>query len=267
MYEYLLPGSEFHDALRDHVSTIDDTLMYASFDYTNNVSSRVEGLEAIPVASDKSDSIVACISEDGTHLYVHSNHEIRLLDCQMMFYRMNLLCRVYLNNFNTDECDTMRRMFMGCSSLHEVDMSNLSSRNVEDFTEMFSGCSSLTSIDIQRFRVPSTKETCVFSDMFKNTPSLRRLTVGSTFTFAVSMGIANPDPSVINQSDGKWHLASTGQSFDASELSGGVDGTYYACDVTSTEHDSDLVTVAGVRGLSKEIANQVAKKLKYLNVQ
>ena len=266
MYKYLLPGSELHDKLRQINSNMDSTVVTVTFDYTDNVEPLVKGLESLPVAHDNSDSILASFSEDGTSLYVYSDYDIRALDCQMMFYRMSSLCRVKFNNFNTDECSSMRRMFMGCSSLVFVDMSNLSSPVVEDFTEMFSGCSSCLSVDVSNFQVPSTKETCVFSDMFKNTSSLRRISVGDKFTFNPSMSLSNPDISAIKESDGKWHLPCAEKAYNASELSGGVKGTYYACNVLDSSKDSSLITLGSLKKSIEQVAVEVSKKFKYFSL-
>ena len=264
MYKYLLPGSEFHDKLRQSNPDMDSSVVTVVFEYTDNVEHLVEGLDSLSVASDNSDAIKASFSEDGTNLYVYSDYDIRTTDCQMMFYRMSLLSRVKFNNFNTDECTNMRRMFMNCTSLPFVDMSNLSSVNVEDFTEMFSGCSSCFSINIKEFQVPSTKETCVFSDMFKELTSLRRLSVGNKFTFSGSMSLSNPDIDTIPGSDGLWYFPKTSSSFTSDQLTGGVEGTYYAYDVLSNNHDQELLTVGSLKESMKAVVMEFANTLKIL---
>lgn len=265
MYRYLLPGSEFHDILNQQ--QLLDNIVYVVFEYTENISQCIlDDKVRIAVCQDGSNDIEACLSKDGTTLYVHSEYDIMLLDCQMMFYRMSLLSRVVLNNFNTSQCDNMRRMFMGCSSLIDVDMSNMFSSNVEDFTEMFSGCISLQSIDISEFTVPSVKESCVFSDMFKKCISLRRLSVGERFFFNQSMSLLDPDPFIIKESDGTWHLPVQNNVLHYNELEGGIRGTYYACNVEDTaEHYGDLVTLSSLEEASKQIALEISKKFKYLN--
>lgn len=266
MIKYLLPGSEFHDTLRSAVTGFDELVVTVAFEYVENVPDNVTALQTTAVASDNSSDIVAALSEDNSTLYVYSEYDIRCTDCQMMFYRMPNLCRVLFNNFNLEECTNLRRMFMSCTSLACVDMSNLGASHVEDFTEMFSGCSSCMSIDVRGLKVPSSAETCTFSDMFKGTYSLRRLSVGGDFTFSPSMSLQNPDSSIISQSNGKWNFPRTGQSFDAAELSDSEAGTYYACDVLSKEYDSDVATVESLKAVAQVAAENIRKSLKYLNV-
>lgn len=261
MSVYLLPGSEFHDKLRQRKADIDSTLMYATFDYTSNVPGYALKWPQVDVGVTGTSDVLACVSSDGTTLFVHSDQSIALKDCQMMFYRMSSLVRVDLNNFNTEECTTFRRMFMGCTSIPFVDMSNLEAPYAEDFTEMFSGCSSCSSIDVSSLSVPSSAETCVFSDMLKGTTSLRRLSVGKQFTFSVSMSLSNPSTSVIPESDGMWHSSFDGKSYTVDTLPSGVYTTYFAVDVASNDHAQDLVTVQGVSCAAQQIALAVKKYL------
>lgn len=267
MFRYLLPGSELHDKLRTNTPGIDSTVMYIYFKYSEEIPDVLKEENPITVDMNNAGDILASISEDGTRIYIYSDYDIRTKDCQMMFYRMSNLCRVDLYNFNTDECDSMRRMFMNCTSLVYVDMNNLSSSNVEDFTEMFSGCSSCQYIDIRRFKVPSTKETCVFSDMFKDTTSLRRISVGENFVFEASMSLANPNTDVIKDSNGLWNCPELATSYNADDLPTGLDTTYYAIDVNSDTLDKSLITLGSLKESTKDIALSVARQLKYLSAE
>ena len=122
MFKYLLPGSELHDRLRNTFSDIDNTLVYCMFKTTDDVKSIVASMPSVSVDMDKTGSILASMSQDGTTLIIHSEFGIKAKDCQMMFYRMKLLSHVSFDNFNTSECTTRRRMFMGGESVCEGDM-------------------------------------------------------------------------------------------------------------------------------------------------
>ena len=270
-YRYLLPGSEFHDKIRTAVPDIDNTVCSIFFKYSHDVIEDTTAYTVVDVTyivdtPEYVDNVQALVSEDGSKMYVVSEYDIKCLDCQMMFYRMKNLSRVVLDNFNTDDCSSMRRMFMGCTSLKFIDMSNLSSRNVSDFTEMFSGCSSCLSIDVSNFQVPSTAETCVFSDMFKDVKLLRRLSVGKSFIFAGSMNLADPDVNTVPGTNGRWNFPVLGTSYSSSELSGGTAGTYYAVDVLN-DSDTSLVTLESLRECSEVIGQFIRKKMKYMNVE
>lgn len=265
MHRYLLPGSEFRDAVNSLCGELASAVQEVEFNYTDSLPRWVLDLNQVAVCYDGSDDVKMCVSEDGYTVFVHSDYDVRCLDCQMMFYRMSQLKCVRFCNFNTDECNTMRRMFMGCTSLKHVDMHHLSSDDVEDFTSMFSGCSSLKSVDVSMFRVPSSKESCTFSDMFKGCSSLRRITVGGNFFFNASMSLTNPDRQKIPESDGTWHFPLTGKSYDSSELQGGLAGTYYACDVASSSLDSSLVTVGALKSAISAVSAQFDKTLRYLS--
>lgn len=262
MYVYLLPGSELHDKLREWVTTIDNSLEKIVFACTSDVPTEVLSWDSIGVDSTNTSDIVAGLSEDQTVLYVHSNYDIRSKDCQMMFYRMSKLKEVVFNNFNTDECLSMRRMFMNCTSLEYVDMCTLTSNNVEDFTEMFSGCTSCKYVDVRSLSVPSSHETCVYSDMFKNMTSLRRVHVGSTFAFSSVMTLPIPSSDYVPETNGKWNDPVRGTSYTPESLPSYVDATYFSADVQNVG-ENYLVTCDGLKSATKELARQVLSLLKY----
>lgn len=266
MYTYLLPGSELHDKLRESFPTIDDTLQFAVFEYYQNVFDKVTDLQKVVVDSNNAGEILACVSDDGTTLYVYSDNDIRTKDCQMMFYRMSQLRMVDFSNFNTDECTTMRRMFMNCSSLKFVDMSHLSSWVVEDFTEMFSGCTSCKWLDVRKFVLPSEAETCVYSDMFKNDRSLRSFSVGNRFSFFESMSLENPTSEYVAETNGKWNNPDTGESYNSSELPSNVSSTYYAVDLLDESNLQGVVTLPALVSATQQVARSVLRNLKYLSV-
>lgn len=265
MFKYLLPGSELHDRLRSTFSGIDGNLVHCMFKSTDDIKTAVSGWTSVSVDMDKTGSILASLSNDETTLIIHSDFGIKAVDCQMMFYRMKALSHVSFDNFNTSECTTMRRMFMGCESLCEVDMHGLSSYSVQDFTEMFSGCLSCSSIDVCGLEVPSHAETCVYSDMFKDCKCLRVISVGSEFSFSNSMSLANPDSSYIKQTNGKWNRLLDGASFNSNSIPSNVKCSYYAIPVNSNMHDNELVTLGSIKSASKQIVQAMSKQLRHLN--
>lgn len=262
MYVYLLPGSELHDKLREWVTTIDNSLERVVFACTSDIPTEVLSWDSIGVDSTNTSDIAASLSDDQTVLYVHSNYDIRSKDCQMMFYRMPNLKEVVFNNFNTDECLSMRRMFMGCTSLESVDMCTLTSDNVEDFTEMFSGCTSCKYVDVRSLSVPSSHETCVYSDMFKNMTSLRRVHVGSTFTFSSVMQFPVPSTAYIPETNGRWNDPTRGTSYTPDNLPSNLDATYFAADMQNVGSNY-LVTCEGLKNAVTELSRQLLSSIKY----
>ena len=262
MYVYLLPGSELHDKLREWVTTIDDSLEKIVFACTSDIPAEVLDYDNIGVDSMNTSNIVASLSEDQKVLYVHSNYDIRSKDCQMMFYRMSNLKEVVFNNFNTDECLSMRRMFMGCTALESVDMCTLTSDNVEDFTEMFSGCTSCKYLDVRSLSVPSSHETCVYSDMFKNMTLLRRVHVGNTFAFSSVMQLPVPDAAYIPETNGRWNDPTRSTSYTSDNLPSNLDATYFAVDIQNVGNNY-LITCEGLKNAATELCRQLLSSIKY----
>ena len=81
-----------------------------------------------------------------------------------------------LTNFNTSEVTTMRRMFVGCSSLTSLDLSNFKMENVQNMSSMFSGCESLTSLDLSNFKTENVQN---LSEMFYGCKSLTSLNLSN----------------------------------------------------------------------------------------
>ena len=274
-YAYILAGSEFHDAIRNAYPDIDSKVTSISFEYWNNVYSddliNYYGLVDVSLSG----NVKAYVSPDESEILVVSEKEIRSVDCQLMFYRMSNLTSVKFNNFNTDECASMRRMFHGCTSLPRIDLYGLSSAVCSDFTEMFNGCSSCLSIDMSTlgYLEYNGQSEVLTTNMFNGLESLRRISVSKQFAFRQDMGFENPNPVIVFGSDGLWHCPKIGKSFN---LNNGQDSyditrvhdnvTYYACDVASNEKDGSVITLGALKSAFSESASITAKSLRQLGL-
>ena len=87
----------------------------------------------------------------------------------LMFGDCDLLTKINLSNFNTDNVTKMNNMFDGCSSLTKINLSNLNTKNVTDMSYMFNGCSSLTNIELSNF---DTRNVTDMENMFYGCSSL-----------------------------------------------------------------------------------------------
>lgn len=274
-YAYILAGSEFHDAIRNAYPDIDSKVTSISFEYWNSVYSEDLMLNYGSVNVSLSGNVSAFVSQDHSKILVVSEKEIRSVDCQMMFYRMSNLTSVKFNNFNTDECTSMRRMFHGCTSLPRIDLYGLSSAVCSDFTEMFNGCSSCLSIDMSTlgYLEYNGQSEVLTTNMFNGLESLRRISVSKQFAFRQDMGFENPNPVIVFGSDGLWHCPKIGKSFN---LNNGQDSyditrvhdnvTYYACDVDSNEKDLSVITLGALKSAFSESASITAKSLRQLGL-
>lgn len=274
-YAYILAGSEFHDAIRNAYPDIDSKVTSISFEYWNSVYSDDLINHYGRVNVSLSGNVAAYVSPDESEILVVSEKEIRSVDCQMMFYRMSNLTSVKFNNFNTDECASMRRMFHGCTSLPRIDLYGMSSVACSDYTEMFNGCSSCLSIDMSTLGYLEYRgqSEILTTNMFNGLESLRRLSVSKQFAFKQDMGLKNPNPAVVFGSDGLWHCPKIGKSFDLTngqdcdDLSGVSDNvTYYACDVSSNEKDVSVITLGALKSAFSESASRTAKSLRQLGL-
>ena len=103
-----------------------------------------------------------------------------------MFYGCESLTSVPLTRMNTDAAQDMTSMFEGCKKLKNF--SGLTHFNVEwvcYFENMFKDCTELTEANLStwnttKFGVCSPK---TINGMFANCPNLRKVTLGSNFTF------------------------------------------------------------------------------------
>lgn len=259
MATYLLDGISFHDKLKELRYDIDSTVMYIDFSYTPNVEGVVEHLESIDVDSNGNGDIKACATMDGAHVYIYSDDDIFCRNACSMFYGMSRLCNVGFDNFDASECLDMSRMFLGCTSIGYIDMENVSTPMLVNCIDMFSGCISCYSLNIKSMSINASTEV---SGMFYNTKSLRMLSIGDSFAYNPSMGLSNPDSSIIKGTNGRWNLLSTGNSYSVPEFPSKVPGTYYAVDVKDESNDDSLITVGCLRSALVRIANALSKQAK-----
>ena len=84
----------------------------------------------------------------------------------------NLKTINHLEYLDTENVETMRWMFNGCSSLETLDLSNFNTKNVTTMNGMFYGCSSLKNLDLSGF---NTKNVTDMSTMFNDCSSLETI--------------------------------------------------------------------------------------------
>ena len=265
MSAYLLPGVEFNAAIKAASDSVQSALVSIAFEYTANVSVDASKFNsAIDVSKDKDNSVRALLSKDSTRLIVHSDDDICTADAHNMFYALQSLSAVAFNNFSLSTCTNVSRMFMNCKSLIEVNLSSCTAEDVASADEMFSGCISCQSINISRIALP--KGTAAYN-LFSECYSLRRLSVGSKFAFTDAMALANPQSKYVPSTNGKWNNPYQGTSFSASELAAAHKQacTYYANDVASTQHDSNIVTLKTLKCAASQIASAVSDRLKVID--
>lgn len=266
MSAYLLSGVEFNAAIKAAGDSVQSALVSVAFEYSANVSVNASQFNAaIDVSKDKDNSVRALLSKDSTQLIVHSDDDICTSDAHNMFYAMTALSCVEFNNFSLAVCTNVSRMFMNCKSLTEVNLSNCTAESIASADEMFSGCISCQSINISRISLP--KGTSVYN-LFNQCYSLRRLSVGEKFAFTDAMALANPQTKYVPSTNGKWNDPNKGTSFDASDLASVHKQacTYYANNVASAQHDSNIVTLETLKCAASQIASAVSNRLKVIDV-
>ena len=123
------------------------------------------------------------LKEISTSNYPHTGKAHNL---SYMFYGCESLTSVPFTRMKTDEAQDMTSMFEGCKSLKNF--SGLTNFNVEwvcYFENMFKDCTELTEVNLStwnttKWGVSSPK---TISGMFANCKNLRKVTLGSNFTF------------------------------------------------------------------------------------
>ena len=119
--------------------------------YLNNAP-----LDAVDVSRNKDRSVLAWVVPNGDmyDLYIGADGGINAgTDCKGLFaFFVNVESINLGTAFHTDNTESMRCMFLNCSSLKELDVSNLNTENATHMGSMFSGCLSLQKLDLSTFK-------------------------------------------------------------------------------------------------------------------
>ena len=108
-------------------------------------------------ASEKQDgSVLAWTEESGEEmldLYIAADGKIKAnKDCSDMFYEYINLEEIFgLELLQTDQAETMGRMFYRCKNLSRLDVSGFDTSKVTNMQYMFYGCKNLESLDVKGF--------------------------------------------------------------------------------------------------------------------
>ena len=105
--------------------------------------------------------------------YIFTNN-LTKTDC--MFYGCNLLTKINLSNFNTQNVNDMKKMFKGCKALTHLNLSNFTTFNVLDMSGMFRECESLKKIDLSNF---ITQNVTDMNEMFYGCKSLTKINLSN----------------------------------------------------------------------------------------
>ena len=107
-------------------------------------------------------SVLAWVVPGGGLYDLHIGAEGAILapeNCQGLFAGYaNVRSIEFGTEFRTDQVQTMKEMFDGCSSLTELELSSFDTSNVTDMYRMFDGCSSLTDLDLSSFNTSSVTD-------------------------------------------------------------------------------------------------------------
>ena len=131
-----------------------------------------------------------------------------------MFERMSNLQELDVSNFDTSNVTDMYSMFDGMSSLLGLNLSNFDTSKVTAMRYIFRGMSSLLELDVSNFDTSKVNVGVLEQGWFFNVFSLRKLTLGSNFSFN---GINTQLPTISKTGyTGRWIGTTTGQIFENS---------------------------------------------------
>ena len=99
-------------------------------------------------------------------------------DSSHMFYEMQYLTSIEINDFDTSAVTNMWAMFCGCLALESLDLSNFNTGKVENMYVMFANCRALKSLDLSSF---DTSNVAMMEAMFESCISLASLNLGDSF--------------------------------------------------------------------------------------
>ena len=147
-----------------------------------------------------------------------------------MFIGCESITSLDVSNWNVGKVTNMRSMFSGCMSLTSLDLSNWDVGNVTNMKWMFDACISLTSLDLSNW---NTSKVTTFEYMFDNVQKLKKITLGSKFSYngngnASSVAVLpTPSSEHILDADGFWYTYD-GVAYTPEEAVKNVPMTYYA---------------------------------------
>ena len=132
-------------------------------------------------------SVLAWVVPGGGLYDLHIGAEGAILapeNCQGLFAGYaNVRSIEFGTEFRTDQVQTMKEMFDGCSSLTELELSSFDTSKVTDMYGMFDGCSSLTELELSSF---NTSRVTDMRGMFEDCSSLTDLGLSSFDTSSVT---------------------------------------------------------------------------------
>ena len=103
-------------------------------------------------------------------------YDVKLTNCDQMFYDCRSLTSINLSNFDTSNVRSMNYMFSDCRSLTSINLSNFDTSKVRSMNYMFYNCTSLTSLNLSNF---DTSNVTSMDTMFYNCKSLTSLDIRS----------------------------------------------------------------------------------------
>jgi surface protein len=152
-----------------------------------------------------------------------SSEKVIAPDAILLFaYLPNLKQFKGMENFDTSQTTQMKQWFDCDTNLETIDLTSFDTSKVISMEAMFWGCSSLTTLDLSSFNTSMIYSTYA-ENMFDQTTSLWKLTLGPNCHIVGNLGLQNPvigtqfNQNYIVNSD-KWVQQGTGVEYTAGQI-------------------------------------------------
>lgn len=106
-----------------------------------------------------------------------SSNVTSLMEFASLNTKLNTI--IFGENFNTQNVETMKNMFNGCTALNNIDLSKFNTSKVTDMGTMFKGCTALDEIDVSKF---DTSACTTINGMFSGCSKLEEIDVSKFVT-------------------------------------------------------------------------------------
>lgn len=151
----------------------------------------------------------------------------------------NGLAYLDVSKWDTSACTTMKGAFYLCGGLETLDVSKWDTSACTDMYQTFRQCYALTELDLSNW---NTAKVTTFSNMLLNTRNLRKLSLGSGFSWNSTFTVPAPSSSYIDGATGNWYDVN-GNAIAPTAVPDKTFGVYYATPAIADEDMGQMVLV------------------------
>ena len=85
-----------------------------------------------------------------------------------MFYGCEILEKLDISSFITDNATNMNYLFYNCKKLSKIDLSNFNTNGITNLDAMFYHCQNLSELDLRNIQITDKQENSRFGNLLSN---------------------------------------------------------------------------------------------------